>query len=207
MNLSLRTKILTIDSHQPQTDALKEAARVIIAGGLIAFPTDTTYGLGANPFDDGAVERIFELKGRQAGKAILILIDHPQRLGGLVQGISRNAQELMDKFWPGPLTLIFNASHSLREHIIARSGKIGIRLPDSQIARMLAQEAGVPVTATSANVSGKPSALNVNDVRTYFGDKLDLILDAGQSAQAVESTVIDVTCEVPVVVRQGAIII
>ncbi len=201
----MRTEIITVDPRHPQTNALKEAARIIIGGGVIAFPTDTTYGLGANPFNDGAVERIFELKGRQAEKPILILIDHPQQLKELVQGISHSAQELMDKFWPGPLTLIFSASHSLREHVIARSGKIGVRLPDSQIARRLVQEAGVPVTATSANISGKQSALDVNNVCTYFGDRLDLILDAGQAVQAIESTVIDVTCEVPVVVRQGAI--
>jgi L-threonylcarbamoyladenylate synthase len=172
---------------------------------MIAFPTDTTYGLGVNPFDDKAVARVFELKQRDPSKPLIILINDKQQIQQLAVDISATAYKLIDQFWPGQLTLIFKTSTEIASFQIWESEKIGIRLPQSPIAQELIQLAKIPVTASSANPSGQPSSLSAQQVLQYFGRRVDFIIDGGPASSLRESTVLDVTTDPPQLIRAGAI--
>jgi len=199
------TKSLEIDPDHPELHLLQQAVDVILQGGMIAFPTDTTYGLGVNPFDDEAVQRVYTVKHRAPDKPLIILINESQQIEQLTTGISTNAQRLIERFWPGPLTLIFKTTPELLKFKIGSSGKIGVRLPHSLIAQHLIGLAKIPITASSANLSGQPSSLNAAQVRRYFGDQVDIIVDGGPAPGLYESTVLDVTYDPPRLIREGAI--
>jgi L-threonylcarbamoyladenylate synthase len=201
----LNPKSIEIDPNQPQQHLLQEAVDIILGGGLIAFPTDTTYGLGVNPFDDKAVKRVFELKQRDPKKALIILISDKQQIDQLAVDISPTALKLIEQFWPGPLTLIFKTSAEIASFKIGESSKIGIRLPQSPIAQALIQLAKIPVTASSANPSGQPSSLTAQQVLHYFGKQVDFVIDGGPASSQRESTVLDVTTDPPKLIRAGAI--
>ena len=199
------TKIHKINPENPDTEGIEAAAAVIRKGGVIAFPTRSLYGLGADAFNSDAVNRIFKIKQRPAKKPILILIDDANRLKSLVTHISEAAKAISERFWPGRVTLVFNASAKVPETLTAGTGKIGIRLAGHPVAAALARAIQGPITGTSANVSGFPGCHQIEELQPTVTEQLDLILDAGPLRGGHGSTVVDVTGDLPRVLREGAV--
>jgi len=199
------TRILTIDPAAPEPAAIEEAARLLRSGGLVAFPTETFYGLGANALDPGAVARVFVAKGRPPEKPLLVLVDSMAMVEKLVAEIPPRATGLMDRHWPGPLTLVLRAAPGLPPGLTAGTGTLGVRLPGHPLALALVRAAGVPVTAPSANPSGGPSPRLAEEVLAGLGGRIDLVLDGGPTPGGAPSTVLDLTEEPPRVLRQGAV--
>ena len=179
--------------------------RVLNLGGVMAFPTDTFYGLGANPFHKKAVSRIFEIKQRPEDKPLLVLIDSIPQINSLAQEINPTAEILMEKLWPGPLTIVFPAHPHLNSLLTGHTEKIGIRQPAEDSVRKLLKGIGFPVTATSANISGSANAVTAEEVEETLGSQIDLIVDGGPAPGKKESTVLDVTLSPPLIVREGAL--
>lgn len=196
--------MIQIDPTRPRRSDLKKVCRVIQNGGLIAYPTDTFYGLAVNPFDEGALDRLFRIKGRSDSKPIALLISGREMLPTLVREISPLAQRVMDRFWPGPLTLVFSANESLPERLTARTGTIGIRFPRAAIPLALIQETGFPLTATSANRSGASPSVSARETEKVFGPALDFVLDGGV-CETCPSTLLDVTGTCPKMLRAGRV--
>jgi L-threonylcarbamoyladenylate synthase len=190
---------------QSDSQGTTKAAQVILDGGVIAFPTETFYGLGANALDEKAVRKIFRVKGREEDKPLLLLVAERSRISDLVQEITPLAEGLMGKFWPGPLTLVFRASPRVSPLLTAHTGKIGIRVSSHPVARALVEAVGRPVTGTSANPSGKPSSSTAQEVFQALGESLGAILDGGRTAGGPGSTVLDISGPSPRIVRKGAI--
>ena len=185
--------------------AVHEAADIIARGGVIAFRTDTFYGLGANPFNVAAVRRIKELKGREDSKPILILISDSDQVQRFIEKPSTAFRLLAERFWPGPLTLIGSARAEVPEEITAGTGTVGIRLPDDEEVREMVRVCGGALTATSANPSSRPPAKTAQAVLDYFPAGIDLIIDGGAARTDQPSTVVDTTVEEPRIVREGII--
>jgi L-threonylcarbamoyladenylate synthase len=183
----------------------KVAADVIFNGGVIAFRTDTFYGLGADPFNIDAVSRIKALKVRDEGKPILVLIADISCLERLIIKRSKVFVDVAAEFWPGPLTIVEFAAAGIPEVITAGTGTVGVRLPNDERVRQLVRQCGGALTATSANLSGSEPARSAEDVRNYFGNGIDLVVDGGKVSAIEPSTVLDVTKLPPQVVREGAI--
>ena len=198
-------KIHKIDSVNPNTDIIQEAAEIIRNGGVIAFPTRCLYGLGADAFNARSVDRIFKIKRRPAARPVLILIDSPDRLERLATHISRSAQVIMERFWPGRVTLVFEASAVVPGTLTAGTGKIGIRLAGHPVAAALARAVQGPITGTSANVSGCPGCHQIEDLQPAVTEQLDLVLNAGPLKGGRGSTVVDVTGDIPRVLREGVV--
>ena len=180
-------------------------AEVISAGGVIAFRTDTFYGLGADPYNRRAVARIRELKGREDDKPILLLISSQIQVEYLIRDPPDAFERAAENFWPGPLTIIGAASPQLPEEITAGTGTVGIRFPDDDRVTKLVSECGGVLTATSANPSGREPARTAQQVAEYFPSGVDLIVDDGEVLVSEPSTVLDVLTSPPRVVREGAI--
>jgi L-threonylcarbamoyladenylate synthase len=185
--------------------AFEEAARIIGSAGLVAFPTETYYGLAADPFSDKALARLFALKGRPSAKPVLTLIDSMAQLPRLTQDVPALFQPLMKEFWPGPLTLIFKARPDLSSFLTGGSSTIGIRISSHPLAQHLASCTGGVVTATSANHSGRPPAVSAGEVAAQFEHGLDLILDGGKTAGGKPSTVLALEAGRPVWLREGMV--
>jgi L-threonylcarbamoyladenylate synthase len=173
--------------------------------GVIAFRTDTFYGLGADPFNANAVARIRALKGREDDKPILLLISDLNQIERLIAERSPVFMRLAARFWPGPLTIVGKANTGLPEGITAGTGTVGVRLPADENVRDLVRECGGALTATSANPAGRDPARSAEEVRSYFPDGIDLIIDGGQVTAIEPSTIVDATTSPPRVVREGAI--
>ena len=198
-------KIHKINPENPDIDLIQEAADTIRKGGVIAFPTRCLYGLGADAFNAEAVERIFKIKQRPTEKPILLLIDDLKRLERLATRISDDAENIMKRFWPGNVTLIFDASARVPDYLTAGTGKIGIRLAGHPVAAALAGSIKGPITGTSANLSGQPGCHRIADLPPAVTDQLDLILDAGPLEGGRGSTVVDASGKVPRVLREGVV--
>jgi L-threonylcarbamoyladenylate synthase len=177
--------------------------RVLNLGGVIAFPTDTFYGLGANPFNKKAISRIFKIKQRPENKPLLVLIGAVHQVSILAQEINPTAEILINKLWPGPLTILFSAHSHLPALLTGNTGKIGIRQPGNEQVRKLLAGIDYPITATSANISGSANATSAEEVEKTLGSQIDLIIDGGPAVSAKESTVLDVTLSPPLIVRDG----
>lgn len=190
---------------RPDAEGIKKAKEIILNGGVIAFPTETFYGLGADAFNDHALRRILEIKGREEGKPLLLLLAEKSWVGPLVKRIPPLAQKLMDEFWPGPLTLVFEAQGHILPTVTAGTGKVGLRVSSNSLTRTLVQAVGKPVTGTSANLSGQPSLSTPEEVLEALGKRLDGILDGGKTTGGVGSTVLDVSEYPPLLIREGAI--
>lgn len=182
-----------------------EAARVIAGGGIIAFRTDTFYGLGAGPFNQHAVQAIRKLKGREAAKPILLLISDTRQVERFITSRSELFDEVTRRYWPGPLTIIGTARSELAAALTAGSGTIGVRLPDNKRVRELVRACGGALTATSANLSGSSPARSAEEVQTYFPEGIDLIIDDGEVTANQPSTVLDLSGAEPRVIRDGAL--
>ncbi len=188
-----------------QADALSEAVRLLQAGELVGFPTETVYGLGANATDKTAVLRIFEAKGRPADNPLIVHIADFCDLLPLVQGVDPRAEQLASRFWPGPLTMIFRRSSRIPSVVSAGLDTVAVRFPKHEAAQALILAAGCPIAAPSANRSGKPSPTTAEHVYEDMKGRIPLILDGGPCSVGVESTVLDLTGEKPTVLRPGGV--
>jgi L-threonylcarbamoyladenylate synthase len=179
--------------------------RVLNLGGVMAFPTDTFYGLGATTFNREAVSRIFKIKQRAKDKPLLTLVASAYQTNTLAREIIPTAEILIDKLWPGPLTILFSARSDLPSQLTAGSGKIGVRQPANEMVCKLLSGIGFPITATSANISGSENITTAQEAEKILGDQVDLIVDGGPTPGGKESTVLDVTLSPPLLIREGAV--
>ena len=182
-----------------------EAAKIVARGGVIAFRTDTFYGLGADPFNREAVRKIQQLKGREDRKPILIVISELDQLDRLISEPTRSFNTLAEQFWPGPLTLIGKAAPNVPNEITAGAGTVGVRLPDDDKVRALVRECGGALTATSANPADRAPAKSAQEVNDYFGGAIDLIVDGGPAHTDLPSTVVEVSEIEPRLIREGVV--
>jgi len=187
------------------TDNFERVAQVIAGGGVIAFRTDTFYGLGADPFDASAVQNIRDLKGRGDDKPILIVISDTKEIDRLIPLRRKGFDDLAKRFWPGALTIIGQAAAELPNQLTAGTKTVGVRLPDDDRVRALIAACGGALTATSANVSGQPAARTAAEVESYFGQQIDLLVDDGATISSAPSTVVDATTSELKLVREGVI--
>lgn len=199
------TRVLAVDARAPSRDALDEGAAILERGGLVAFPTESFYGLGADAWNAAAVTRVFSVKGRPESKPLLVLVASVAMAETLIASVSSEARELMARHWPGPLTLVLKAAAGLPTALTAGTDTVGVRMPDHPVALGLVETAGCPITAPSANPSGAPPPTTASEVCRYFDRQLDLILDAGPTAGGAGSTVADCTAWPPRVLRQGPV--
>jgi L-threonylcarbamoyladenylate synthase len=194
-----------VDPESPQRDAIQEAARWILNGGVVALPTDTLYGLAADPFSPAGVARVFAVKGRGAGRALPLIAADAEQVAEHLGQLPPAGQRLAERFWPGPLTLLVTAPRGLARDVTGGTGNVGVRVPADAVARAICAAAGRPITATSANASGEPPTADPDQVERTLGDRIDLLIDAGTTRGGAASTIVDVTGADPVLVRAGAI--
>jgi len=198
-------KIRQIDPDRPQPELIREAVRIIHNGGVVAFPTRCLYGLGVNALSAQAADKIFKIKQRPYDKPLLILINRREDLTEWVKYIPPLAEHLMNSFWPGRVTIVFEAKTALPAKLTAGTGKIGIRLPGYKVAAALVDALGGPITGTSANLSGEAGYTCCSEFHSSIVDKLDLILDAGPLKGGRGSTVVDATTGTPLILRVGEV--
>jgi len=198
-------KVIKINPDRIKGSVLCQAAEVIRRGGVILYPTDTIYGLGCDALNVKAVKRIYKIKHRSENNPALVLVHNKKMLNELVDDITPMANGLMKMFWPGPLTMIFRANRHIHQSLISKDGKIGIRIPNNKFCLKLIAKSGAPLLSTSANISGGKTITTVDTLKKVFASKVDLLLDAGDLESALPSTVVDVSGERLVVIREGAI--
>jgi len=184
---------------------VERAISILKQGGVVAFPTDTVYGLGACASIGRAVERIYQIKERPHNMALPLLLAHTSQISEVAYPVPQIAWYLARCFLPGALTLVLHKSSSVSDVISAGGETIAVRVPNHPIPLALAEGLGTPIVGTSANLSGKPSVLTADEVHSQFGDRVDLIIDGGRCPGGKESTIVDVTGETPLVLREGAI--
>lgn len=195
----MKTRVLPINSF----NSLKEALLVIQAGGLVAFPTDTVYGLAADLHSEAAIDRIYQAKGRDMAKAIPVLIGKKEHLDQIASGVPESARKLAGKFWPGGLTLIVPRQPGLPENL-SSGPTVAVRMPDYEPVLTVLHHCG-PLAVTSANLSGQSNPLSAEDVLAQLDTRIDLILDGGKVTGGIPSTIVDCSVEPPVIIRHGAI--
>jgi L-threonylcarbamoyladenylate synthase len=184
---------------------LHQAVDILMEGGIVAYPTETFYGIGAKFDREDSLHKLYEIKQRPENKALPLIIGSRDLLAHVVSSANNKAVSLMDRFWPGPLTLILSAKKNLSPYITAGTHSVAVRIPGESFALRLAQYVRFPITATSANPSGKPPAQDTETVVDYFGDNIDLIIDGGPTKEILPSTIVDVRGENIEIVREGAI--
>jgi L-threonylcarbamoyladenylate synthase len=190
---------------EKSADTFSAALKALKRGEVIVFPTETFYGLGAGALNVDAVERVVSLKGRNPDSPIAVIIADEEMLPQITSEISPVAQKLIHRFWPGPLTLVLPAKPGLPAALLNRDGKIGVRISSHPLAARLSRELGRPLTATSANPSGKEPARTIEQARAYFGDRIEIFLDAGALAGKSGSTVAEVNGDQIKIIREGEI--
>lgn len=201
----MKTIIHKVDPEQPLTKVIETAADAIRRGELVAFPTETVYGLAADALNEKAVARVFEAKGRPANNPLPVQVASLDDIPRLAAEIPDVAVRMMERYFPGPLTIVFRASDEVCELITAGTGKVGIRMPDHPVALALIRASGTPIVAPSANTSGEPPPTTANEVLAYLDCRIEMILDAGPTQLKIASTVVDVTESPPRILREGAI--
>jgi L-threonylcarbamoyladenylate synthase len=201
----MKTLILKINSRNPEKEKIKIAAQILKEGGLVAFPTDTVYGLAADAGNTAAVKKIYKVKKRPRANPLPILIAGKNDLKKYASQISTEAKRLTDKFWPGPLTLVLLKKKNIPNIVTADLPCVGVRVPDNAVALALIQALGRPIATTSANIASKPSPVTSRGVKKYLNNKIELILDGGKTKLGRESTVLDCTASPPILLRLGAI--
>ena len=200
----MNTEIVKLDAANIDETAIERAAEIIKNGGLVAFPTETVYGLGANALDAEASKKIYEAKGRPSDNPLIAHIASLDTLDEIVEDVSEVAKKLIDKFWPGPMTLIFKKKDLVPDSTTGGLKTLAVRFPENEIAKALIEKSGVPIAAPSANTSGKPSPTKGEHVIEDLDGKVDMILDGGEVGLGLESTIIDVT-DKPTILRPGFI--
>jgi L-threonylcarbamoyladenylate synthase len=194
-----------VDPAAPQRDAIEEAVKWILAGGVVALGTDTLYGLAVDPFNRAAVSRLFEVKEREADRAVPLIAADAAQISSHLGRLSPTAEQLAARYWPGPLTLTIPAPAALPRDLTGGRPTVGVRVPAADIARAVCAGCGRPVTATSANLSGHPPTADPDEVERALGDRIDFLLDTGPAPGGPPSTIVDVTTEAPALIRPGAI--
>ena len=187
------------------TEYIQEAGNIIRKGGLVAFPTETVYGLGGNALDKDAAAKIYAAKGRPSDNPLIAHISDVSQLDELVSYVPESAKKLMEAYWPGPLTMVFNKSDKVPYGTTGGLDTVAVRMPNHKVALELISAAGVPIAAPSANTSGRPSPTNAAHVVEDLDGKVDMIVDGGKVGIGIESTIVDVTSEVPMILRPGYI--
>ena len=203
--MNKETLILEINETDIDVLAVKQAAGIIKAGGIVVFPTETVYGIGSDVFNENAVKKIFDAKGRPADNPLIIHISDMDMVGLAAIELPLYFYMLAEKFWPGPLTMIVKKNQRIPSIVTAGLDTAAIRFPSSKIARMLITEAGVPIGAPSANISGRPSATSYEHVYEDFYGRVDAIIKSSDALMGLESTVIDLTLSKPEILRPGHI--
>lgn len=202
----MTTKIVSIDPDSPAEDLIRQAAQILKKGGLVIIPTETVYGIAADSSNEKAITRLSEIKGRSADKPFSLHIAEKEKIEEFAGDIPVNAYKLIDKFWPGPLTLVLKTKDSIRS---AKGepgkGTIGIRMPDNEVALQIISLSGVNVVCPSANLFGKPAPASLQEAIKDLNGKVDFAIDAGKTRLGLESSVVDITGEHPVILREGAI--
>ncbi len=207
MAYSTETRVFPIDPNTPDHESIRIAADLIRQGKLVAFPTETVYGLGANALDAEAIDRIYRAKRRPASDPVIAHISDMAQLEQLAHRIPSNAYELAAAFWPGALTLVLQRAPHVPQNIATGLQTVAVRMPAHPVAQALIQAAGVPIAAPSANTFTHPSATTAEHVLLDLRDHVDLILDGGQTQIGLESTVLDLTSETPLVLRPGGVLL
>ena len=197
----MQTRVISAD----RPGALAQAVAVLRAGGLVAFPTDTVYGVGAHAYQPAAVARLYTAKVRPEGKAIPLLLGDAADIERVSRDLPPLTQRLMDAFWPGALTLVVPRNPGLPDIVTAGGPTVAVRLPDHPLPRALARALGAPLAATSANLSGQAEASSAADVMAQLDGRIDLLLDGGRCPGGVPSSVVDLTVQPPAILRQGAL--
>ncbi|HDQ92576.1 MAG TPA: threonylcarbamoyl-AMP synthase [Synergistetes bacterium] len=196
------TELIKVNPLDPEKEVMERAASVIRSGGLVVFPTETVYGLGANALDPTAAERIFSAKGRPADNPLIVHVHEPEG-AELLGRLDQRTLDLMNIFWPGPLTLVIPAYPSVPLQVTGGLVTVAVRMPAHPVALELIRRSGVPIAGPSANRSGRPSPTRAEDVMEDLGGRVEMILDAGPTDIGVESTVLDVSGRVPILLRPG----
>ncbi|MEW6207369.1 MAG: L-threonylcarbamoyladenylate synthase [Acidobacteriota bacterium] len=194
---------LKLDPNNPQPEVIHQAASIIRRGGLVAFPTETVYGLGADALNAEAIKRIFEAKGRPSDNPLIVHVDSGEMLSRVAEGVSEEAQRLIEKFWPGPLTLVLHRRKKVPSIVSAGLATIAARMPENKIALELIRQSNTPIAAPSANLSGRPSPTRAEHVAADLAERVDMILDGGETRIGIESTVLDMTGARPLILRKG----
>lgn len=197
--------IRRIHPENPQPEFILQAAEIVKSGSVVVFPTRCLYGLGADALNRQAVNQVFTIKQRSEQNPILVLIDHPAQMEKLVKRIPDAAARLMERFWPGRITLVLEARDKLPGNLTAHTGKIGVRMPGHAVALALVRAVQGPITGTSANLSGRPGCHRIDNLDTKIVGQTELILDAGRLKGGIGSTVVDVTAERLQIIREGEI--
>jgi len=201
----MTARVITIDPELPDRGVLAEAAAVLRAGGLVAFPTETVYGLGANALDAAAVQRIFTAKGRPSFNPLIAHVADVEGARALVTVWPPVAEKLARHFWPGPLTIALPKREHVPNEVTAGRSTVAVRVPAHKVARALIAEAGIPLAAPSANRYTQLSPVTAAQVMRSLGDRVDLILDGGRAGVGIESTVVDLSTTPPMLLRPGTI--
>jgi L-threonylcarbamoyladenylate synthase len=196
-----------VDATAPDLGAIRQAAEILRGGGLVAFPTETFYGLGAAGLDGVAVRRVFAAKGRPASMPLLLLVDSRAMAASVALEVPPRARELMERHWPGALTLVLRAAPHVPAEVTAGTGTVGVRISAHAVARALVSALGEPVTAPSANPTGAAPPVTAAEVLARLEGAVDLVLDGGPTAGGPPSTVLDVTVDPPRIIRQGAVLV
>lgn len=201
----METIIVKIDNLEENKDYISKAADIIKRGGLVGFPTETVYGLGADALNETAAAKIYAAKGRPSDNPLIAHIADISMLKPLVKEIPDKAKILIDKFWPGPMTLIFHKSDAVPKGTTGGLETVAVRMPDNEIARALIKAAGTSIAAPSGNLSGKPSPTIAEHMIDDMDGRIDMIIDGGMVGMGLESTIVDMTCEPPMILRPGFI--
>lgn len=195
--------VIRVDPDEPDIKEIRKAAAIIRKGGLVAFPTETVYGLGANALDGEAVDKIFRIKKRPSSDPIIVHISDMDQLETVVKAVPELARGLAERFWPGPLTMIMQRSDYIPANVSAGLPTVAVRMPSHKVSIALIRESGVPIAAPSANIFSRPSSTKAQHIIDDFSDSVDMILDGGDSTIGLESTVLDLTSDPPVLLRPG----
>jgi tRNA threonylcarbamoyl adenosine modification protein (Sua5/YciO/YrdC/YwlC family) len=203
----VRAEIIKISSESPESSLVRYAADQVRSGEVLGMPTDTFYGLAADPFNLRAVDRVYDIKSRSRHKPLSLLIESVDQAEELAQPLPEEFYALARRFWPGPLTIIVRASSRLPLKVTANTGNVALRVPKAKIPLAVVQAAKIPITATSANLSGEPECTTALAVRDQLRDRISIIVDGGTSPREVASTIVDLTDEEKrwYVLREGAI--
>ncbi|MFB3888604.1 MAG: L-threonylcarbamoyladenylate synthase [Candidatus Bathyarchaeia archaeon] len=198
-----QTLVLKVDPQNPENEKVQAAAKIIRAGGLVAFPTETVYGLGADALNAKAVLALFEAKNRPLDNPPIVHLENAADIHRLAQHVPPKAERLMKEFWPGPLTLVFKRSKAVPDVTVAGLDTVAVRMPRHNVALALIRASACPIAAPSANLAGKPSPTSAKHVLDDLNGRIDAVLDAGSTHIGVESTVLDVTVDPPMLLRPG----
>ena len=197
------TAVLQLDPERPDPEAIERAAAVIRGGGLVAFPTETVYGLGADATNGRAIRKLFEAKGRPADNPLIVHVASREMFRAVAADVDEKSERLIERFWPGPLTLVVRRGPQVAAEVSSGLETVAVRMPRNAIALELIRRAATPIAAPSANLSGRPSPTRAEHVRADLGGRIALVLDGGPASIGIESTVLDMTADPPVILRPG----